>query len=100
MRLTRTDLGPLFCEGARLLWLALEQRGLNQTEAARLLVDAARKIRCDGGMLGRWLYGDRKPGRLLASRILEIFGVPIEAWDRRPKKAFAPPAMVRTRGAA
>jgi transcriptional regulator with XRE-family HTH domain len=82
--LPRSRLADGFSEGARLYWLALESRGLNQKEADALLGVSA-------GLTNRLLYGERKPGRALADRIREIFGIEPAMWDSAPTEKFVPP---------
>ncbi len=36
----------------------------------------------DTGKISRLLYGDRKAGRQLASKLLDRLGVPLDAWDQ------------------
>lgn len=84
----RTDLGPLFSEGSRLLWLAIQREGLPSARAADA-VDA------DASLFHRWLYGERKPGRSHGNVLSERFGVPSDAWDIAPTEPFAPPGATR-----
>lgn len=83
--LLRSSLGPHFSEGARLLWLALERLGLNQTEAEA-------RARSAKGSINRLLYGERRPGLDMALRLEEAFGIPPGAWNEPPSEPFAPPA--------
>lgn len=69
----RTKVGQYISEGARLLWKKLEERGLTQGQAERL-------IGTHPGLLNRWLYGERRPGLKLALDIERIFGVPAITW--------------------
>jgi hypothetical protein len=82
--LPRSRLASGFSEGARLYWLALEAKGLNQKEADALLEISA-------GLTNRLLYGERKPGRALGERIREAFGVDPTLWDLEPREPFIPP---------
>lgn len=87
-KLNRTELGPLFSEGARLLWLAIQREGL-------LSAPAAAEVGADSSLFHRWLYGERKPGRTHGNALSERFGVPSDSWDMEPSEPFAPPAAVR-----
>jgi plasmid maintenance system antidote protein VapI len=76
-RLNRRDLGENFCEGSRRLWLAMAERGLDQTGLANLLGTKNSQV-------NRWLYGERKAGRMWADRIFKALGIERDAWDREP----------------
>jgi transcriptional regulator with XRE-family HTH domain len=92
-KLSRLGLGPKFSEGARRLWLALRKRNWSQTEATQ-------QLKLSVGMLSRFLYGDRKPGRQ-TSEILRIkLGIEPPLWDRAPAKPFSPPAATESAKAA
>lgn len=36
----------------------------------------------DSGKIAKLLYGERKPGRQLAAKLLATLGTPLDAWDR------------------
>lgn len=57
------------------VWGELERRGWSDADFAEELAEHSGKI-------SRLLYGDRRPGRALAAKILARLGTPIEAWDR------------------
>ena len=80
----RTDLGEHFNEGARRLWLAMAKRH----ETAE---DVTRKLGVARGMVGRWLYGDRRPDRLSTQKLVEKYRIPATAWDSPPEVAFEIP---------
>jgi transcriptional regulator with XRE-family HTH domain len=99
LRLTRTEVGPAFNEGARLLWKALAEKGWSQADLRRRL----RVRRPDGslavlatGIVTHWLYGDRRPDIEILVQIEDLLGVPATAWARPPKGRFVPPALKRT----
>jgi transcriptional regulator with XRE-family HTH domain len=83
--LHRTRLGSKFSEGARLLWQTMEARGWTQVELAA-------ELEVDSGLVSRWLYGERVPGREMALRIEEKLGIDPKFWGQKPTIAFVPPA--------
>jgi transcriptional regulator with XRE-family HTH domain len=84
-RLTRRTLGDKFSEGSRLLWEAVESRGLGITETARSMgIDAARVLRV--------MYGDREPDPKLITQIFDVFAIPADTWGRPPARDFVLPA--------
>lgn len=86
MRNYRRKLGKRFSEGARLLWVEIERRGLGRGPAADL-------IGWSRGSLTRLLYGDSKPNVDTAALILQQFGIPISSWAESPTVEFVPPAL-------
>jgi hypothetical protein len=82
---TRTHLGEQFSEGARLLWLAMEERGWSQGQVAKA-------IEAKSGVVPRWLYGDTKPSWDWAVVLRDTFRIPLEAWTIAPTVEFVPPA--------
>lgn len=85
----RTDLGPHFSEGARLLWLAIQRESLPSARAAD-------SIDADASLFHRWLYGERKPGRAHGSALAERFGISLDQWDTEPTEPFSPPGAMRS----
>ena len=83
--LRRTELGPKFNEGARLLWLAIIREGITQFALSRELGIAT------PGVQNRWLWGDQRPMNPWRKKINERFSVPVDAWDEEPTEAFTPP---------
>jgi hypothetical protein len=81
----RTELGPKFSEGARLLWLAMRENKWSQGELGKA-IDAK------PGVVNRWLYGDIRPGLAWAEELLAVVKIPLSAWNQRPVRAFVPPA--------
>jgi transcriptional regulator with XRE-family HTH domain len=79
----RRHLGEQWNEGARLLWVAMRDRGLNQAEVRKLLRGRDGEELSEGAV-SRWLYGERRPSLDLAVQIEERFGVPVAAWRRDP----------------
>lgn len=84
-RTYRRHLGASFNEGARLMWMGLERTGMTQAELQRAMKIGA-------GLVSRWLYGDRKPGRSAANKLRDVLAIPTSAWDQPPTKPFTPPA--------
>lgn len=80
----RSELGENFNEGARRLWVTMLKRG----ESAE---DVTRSLGVARGMVGRWLYGDRRPDRSSTQRLVEKYRIPASAWDEEPTEAFAIP---------
>lgn len=70
----RQHLGEAKSAALAVLWSILAQRGWNQAQLAS-------SVDTDGGKMARLLYGDRKPGRALAAKLLTL-GVAIELWDQ------------------
>ena len=85
IEVTRLTLGPRFSEGARLLWLVLAERAWSQGEAARA-------IGAKAGVVPRWLYGDTRPSWDWASKLRDLFGIPLESWTLPPSIPFVAPA--------
>ncbi len=83
----RQTLGEHFSEGARQLWLKMQERDWSQTRLKR-------ELGAKDGYVSRWLFGDRKPGLKNAMRIFEVLGIAPTLWDQPPAKAFSPPAPV------
>lgn len=46
------------------------------------------------GVVGRWLYGDRRTELDQAVRVQQVFGIPCEAWTRAPTEPFTVPDNV------
>jgi len=78
----RRKLGPNWNEGARLLWLAMLENDIKQSEVRKKLRGASGNELADGAV-NRWLYGDRRPTGDLPHQIEDQFGVPARAW-RQP----------------
>lgn len=75
--------GPYLSEGSRLLSAAV--RGGTTVRAVMAATGA------DDGMVSRWIYGHRRPGRAYAAKLAASFGVPIESWDAEPTSPWSPP---------
>ncbi len=88
-RRTRTALGPHFSEGARLMWLALRERG--QSDYA-----FSKEFGVGRSTVLKWLYGDSLPSRLWGIEIERLLGIAPGLFDVPPKRAFVlPGASVR-----
>ena len=85
----RTRFGPHFSEGARLLWTRMARDSMSREALCA-------KVGCAKGSLLRWMYGDRLPARVEAGKIERALGIPPDAWDRKPSRAFDLPASART----
>ena len=89
----RTTLGEQFNEGARLLWLALDERGWSQGDLRRKLTSKDDKM-LRPGAISRWLFGDHRPSLPLAIQLRDLIGIPVEAWNEEPSQSFTPPGGV------
>lgn len=83
----RTHFGPVFSEGARLLWRAVERESGGR-EALTLRLGIAR------GVLSTWLYGDRRPGREKSVLLATTLRIPAAAWGMPPTEACELPATI------
>jgi ribosome-binding protein aMBF1 (putative translation factor) len=70
--------GSKMSEGVRALWRELESRGLSQGELGKLLDTKS-------SVVNRWLHGDSKPGREMATKIKALLGIEPELFDERPR---------------
>lgn len=70
-------------EGMRALWAALAAQDISQGELAR-------KLGTTSGVVCRWLHGDRRPGRALASKIEALLGIDAATWDEPLGRASIP----------
>lgn len=85
----RTTLGPHFNEGARLLWLRVAEAPYDGSQNALALA-----IDVGAGLVSRWLYGDRKPGRAHSATLHQRLGIPASAWDEPASVEFVLPATI------
>jgi hypothetical protein len=81
---TRSRLGPLWSEGARLLWGVYEQRYDSFSEMAD-------DIGCPRASLHRWMYGERRPGLRWAVKIQGLYKIRPAQFFAAATAAFAPP---------
>ncbi len=81
MKSKRYALGPKFSEGARLLWSEMHRCGLRPA-------DVTRALEASPGVVVKWLYGDRRPGRAWAERIAAEFQISPARWDEPPSQPF------------
>lgn len=81
----RTKLNTHFCEGTRLLWVLIEERGMGRNEIRHAAGVAA-------GVVTRWLYGDTRPSGDIRMRLRDAFDIPLESWTQPPTQVFIPPA--------
>lgn len=82
----RRHFGNHFNEGARLLWLVLEARGLGPENVTAILNRGR-------GMSTKWLYGDQRPSGKVRAQIEAEFGVGWMTWDAPPAEVFVLPAL-------
>lgn len=80
--------GPYLSEGSRLLSATV--RGGTTVRAVMAATGA------DDGMVSRWIYGHRRPGRSYAAKLAASFGVPIESWDLELSAPWLPPRLPDT----
>lgn len=85
MNHTRTELGPKFSEGARLLWVEMDKRDWSGFRLGNELGLAS-------GQVVRYLYGDRVPVLELAMKIKDVLGIEPESFTHPPSTLFVPPA--------
>lgn len=81
--LRRTELGPFLSEGARLLWLAMQERGVT-------LSDLARALETKPGMVNRWAWCDVRPSTEWAAVLEDKLGIPMRSWQQKPTVDFLP----------
>lgn len=87
----RQHLGPRFSEGSRQMWLRMSKLDMTPADFSR----AAAKATGSAWPLSktfRYLWGDRCPDRGPAGTISKILGVEMGDFDRKPVRAFTPPA--------
>lgn len=89
MKQFRTNFGPRFSEGARLAWLGMQRRGWSQSVLQE-------KLHCTGGLVTRWLYGDRVPSVRWATEIERLLGVRVAKWAEPASVAFVLPAVAES----
>lgn len=78
--MARETLGTKYSEAARLLWAYAVDKHWTPADLSRYL--GSEKVKCNTGMLSRWLWGDRKPSRQWAARIQrKIRTIKLEMWD-------------------
>ena len=85
LRVSRPCVGKYFSEGARLLWLEMRKRELDQASLADLLGTSS-------GQVNQWLYGGRGMSLRWALAIRQKVGIAESAWLASPQKPFTPPA--------
>lgn len=82
----RAALGPHFSEGARRLWAVVDVLGRSSV---------ARTLGVQSGVVGRWLYGDRRPSIECAAKIERELRIPARLFAAAPLEPFVPPAARR-----
>lgn len=81
----RTELGPVFSEGARQLWMYLRRERLTVRQLAALIGKPQPTI-------WRLLHGERRASREIAATIAKLGIAEVSAWDLPPARAFHLPA--------
>lgn len=82
----RTKLGKSASAALPILWDEMERRGWSDS-------DLAREVGSDDGNISRIVYGDRKPGRVLSSKLFARLGIGFDLWEqpcsvkRRPHRS-------------
>lgn len=79
----RTHLGQSASAALPVFWAEIRARGLLHAQVAAALGE-------DPGKVAKILYGDRKPGRSMALKLRDAFGVAIELWDEPAPKTWRP----------
>lgn len=87
----REELGDKPNEGARLLRVALT--GTKESYAA-----AGHRLGVSSGLVSRWVFCDGKPGRAVADRLRDIYGIDPTAWDKAPTEPIQLAARTGTEG--
>lgn len=70
----RKDLGPAASAALPLLWAEMARRGWSDADLCSELDE-------ESGKMAKLLYGDRRPGRQLSSKLFARLAVPLTAWD-------------------
>ena len=83
----RTQLGPHFSEGARLLFLRVLKSSFR---------DVGQDLGVDHSVVYRWAYGDSLPSAKHLNSIATRYRVKAGAWSAAPKESFIPPAARAT----
>lgn len=87
--MARQTLGTKYSEAARLLWAYAAERHWTPADLARFL--GSERVKCNTGMLSRWLWGDRKPDRTWAGRIYKkIRAIKTQLWDMEASSLHLP----------
>lgn len=81
--LRRTKLGPFASEGARLLWVVLQERRTT-------LAELARELGTKAGVLNRWAWCDVRPAGEWAGVLEDRLGIPVRSWHQEPTAAIEP----------
>jgi hypothetical protein len=71
----RTKLGKCASAALPVLWAEMERRGWSDA-------DLAREVDIDNGNASRIVYGDRRPGRVLSSKLFARLGIGLDLWDQ------------------
>lgn len=88
----RQHLGDAASAALPLLWAEKTKR--DETNA-----DLARALGTDDAMAAKLLFGDRRAGRDLSLKCLEVYGVPIAAWSEPLPVGWLPPKKRSSRAA-
>lgn len=84
---TRITVGPLFSEGARLLW------GLLDGKTVASVGDIAARVGLDASAVQLHLYGDRRPIGATQDAYTTALLIPPATWTMPPTEPFVLPAL-------
>lgn len=79
----RQEVGEAASAALPVLWQELHQRGWSHARLASELGE-------DAGKISKLLYGDRRPGRRLASKLMERLSISLSLWDEPLPKGWSP----------
>jgi plasmid maintenance system antidote protein VapI len=79
----RQDVGEAASAALPVLWKELDKREWTHAKLAAELEE-------DPGKISKLLYGDRRPGRKLAAKLLERFSIALALWEEPVPKNWQP----------
>ncbi len=81
-------------EGAQILCLLLHRYAAASLARTHRLADSPRCMGVDPTAIAKWATGTRMPDPRMRVRLLEVLGIPIEAWERPPRSGVTAPTLV------
>lgn len=84
----RKHLGDAASAALPLLWAEKGSRGESNA-------DVGRALEVDDAMAAKLLFGDRRAGRDLALKCLEVYGIPIAEWSKPLPKGWKLPHVAK-----
>ena len=87
-KLSRRKFGPHFNEGARRLWLAMQETGDSQA-------DVTRRIGASAGRVNHILWGDNCPSAEEITALHGLYAISGELWGKRAPRDFRPTSSKR-----